>query len=406
MNHPVHRRRALGVLLGVLICQMGLGYGYTLSALAGDILTELDWSRVTYSGARAPQIFVIALASPLVGAATVRFGSRRILACAAGLLGVAFVLLSSFDSLWQLYGIVLLMGLAVAGLGDVSVSHVVSRWFQRRRGLALGIAFTGSNIGGFLVTRFSGAVAEVESWRLAFLAMGLLAFAVLVPAALWLVRDVPRAESETTPNDPRDPRESLDARAAVRTRSFWILAFGLFVFFFYFMALLEHLVLFLTDHGMPASEARNWFGWAIGLGFFSKITLGWLADRLAPRASIGLDFALVAVSSAILLWLPNASWLPWFIASYGFATAARDVVYPLIVSFCFGLRYMAEIYGLMMVALLPGGILGPLFAAAVFDATGSYAPAFACFAVLNTIALASLAFVRDERPAARKTAAS
>ncbi len=406
MNHPVHRRRALGVLLGVLICQMGLGYGYTLSALAGDILTELDWSRVTYSGARAPQIFVIALASPLVGAATVRFGSRRILACAAGLLGVAFVLLSSFDSLWQLYGIVLLMGLAVAGLGDVSVSHVVSRWFQRRRGLALGIAFTGSNIGGFLVTRFSGAVAEVESWRLAFLAMGLLAFAVLVPAALWLVRDVPRAESEATPNDPRDPRESLDARAAVRTRSFWILAFGLFVFFFYFMALLEHLVLFLTDHGMPASEARNWFGWAIGLGFFSKITLGWLADRLAPRASIGLDFALVAVSSAILLWLPNASWLPWFIASYGFATAARDVVYPLIVSFCFGLRYMAEIYGLMMVALLPGGILGPLFAAAVFDATGSYAPAFACFAVLNTIALASLAFVRDERPAARKTAAS
>ena len=178
------------------------------------------------------------------------------------------------------------------------------------------------------------------------------------------------------------------------------------MFFFYFMALLEHLVLFLTDHGMPASEARNWFGWAIGLGFFSKITLGWLADRLAPRASIGLDFALVAVSSAILLWLPNASWLPWFIASYGFATAARDVVYPLIVSFCFGLRYMAEIYGLMMVALLPGGILGPLFAAAVFDATGSYAPAFACFAVLNTIALASLAFVRDERPAARKTAAS
>ena len=156
MNHSVRRRRALGVLLGALICQMGLGYGYTLSALAGDILGELDWSRVTYSGARAPQIFVIALASPLIGAATVRFGSRRILACAAGVLGVAFVLLSRFDSLWQLYGIVLLMGLAVAGLGDVSVSHVVSRWFQKRRGLALGIVFTGSNLGGFFLTRFSG----------------------------------------------------------------------------------------------------------------------------------------------------------------------------------------------------------------------------------------------------------
>jgi cyanate permease len=86
-----------------------------------------------------------------------------------------------------------------------------------------------------------------------------------------------------------------------------------------------------------------------------------------------------------------------FVLTYGFATAARDVIYPLIVSSCFGLRYMAEIYGWLMLALAPGGALGPIFAAAIYDAYQSYQIAFVSFAVLNTLAIATLFFVRDER---------
>lgn len=392
-------RRKYAVVLGALLCQMGLGYGYVLGALAGDILGELEWTRTAYSGARAPQLFVIALASPLVGAATIRFGSRQVLASAAVVLGITFLLLGDLDSLWQLYGLVILMGFAVAGLGDIVVSQVVSQWFTRNRGLALGVVFTGSNIGGFLLTRFSSSVAESESWRLAFVTMGLGSFLVLVPAAWFLVRDAmpDRGDDENALEASPDDAGALDGRAAVRTRSFWILAFALFTFFFYFMALLEHLVLFLTDHGLPSGEAREWFSNAIGLGFASKIVLGWVADRLAPKATVLIDYSLVAASSIALLWLPDPAWLPFFIGSYGFATAARDVVYPLIITRCFGLRYMAQIYGLLMLALLPGGALGPLFAASVHDSTGSYTVSFQVFAVLNLAAVIALGFIRNER---------
>jgi len=377
---------------------MGLGYGYVLGALAGDILGELEWTRTAYSGARAPQLFVIALASPLVGAATIRFGSRQVLATAAIVLGITFLLLGDLDSLWQLYGLVILMGFAVAGLGDIVVSQVVSQWFTRNRGLALGVVFTGSNIGGFLLTRFSSSVAESESWRFAFVTMGLGAFLVLVPAAWFLVRDArPNRGDDNALETGTGDAGALDGRAALRTRSFWILAFALFTFFFYFMALLEHLVLFLTDHGLPRGEARDWFSNAIGLGFVSKIVLGWVADRLAPRATILIDYSLVATSSIALLFLPDPAWLPFFIGSYGFATAARDVVYPLIVTHCFGLRYMAQIYGLLMLALLPGGALGPLFAASIYDSTGSYSVSFQAFSVLNVAAVVALRFVRNER---------
>ena len=85
-----------------------------------------------------------------------------------------------------------------------------------------------------------------------------------------------------------------------------------------------------------------------------------------------------------------------FVVFYGFSTAARDIVYPLIINRCFGERYMAEIYGALMLAL-PSGALGALLAAQVHDRQGSYELAFLLFAGLNVLTLAGLLFVRDER---------
>jgi MFS family permease len=162
--------------------------------------------------------------------------------------------------------------------------------------------------------------------------------------------------------------------------------------------MLEHLVLFLTDAGMPREAANAYYSNAIALGIASKIGFGWLADRIPHRAAILLDYGLLTLSSLLLLALPEPRLVVPFILAYGIATAARDVVTPLMVVHCFGLRSLAPIYGAMMLALLPGGALGPLFAAAVHDRTGSYAPAFATFAALNLLALSSLFFLRREAP--------
>ena len=387
------------LVLGGLICQMGVGFGYVLGSLAGDIIGELGWTRTMYSSARAPQLFVIALTSPLIGAATIRFGPRRVLSISAVLLGSAFLLLSELESIWQLYALVVVMGFAVAGLGDITVGQAVSQWFTRRRGLALGIVYTGSNLGGAFLTRASGFVAEAESWRTAFFLMGLGAFVVLLPAALWLVRDPVKPAEASQPDAATDPSDekAMNLQQALRTRSFWILAFTLFSFFFYFIGMLEHLVLFLTDTGLPTADARAWFSNAILLGLASKILLGWAADRLPQKTSILLDYGLLAASSLVLLALPDATLLPVFILTYGFATAARDVVYPLIINHCFGVRYMAQIYGALMLGLLPGGALGPIFAATIHDQFGSYAHAFQTFACLNLVAVLTLCFLRNER---------
>jgi MFS family permease len=331
----------------------------------------------------------------------VRSGARPALLAAAALIGSVFLLLSRMQSLWHLYALLMVGAVALVGLGDISVGQLVTRWVKRRRGLALGLVYAGSNLAGWLLVPIWVSLARATSWRSAFLVMGAGAFVVILPAIVFLIRD--RAVDERLEDLSADARgqshgheDDLNLVGAIRTRTFWILAMALFGFFFYFVGVLDHLVLFLMDSGMPTEEATYYFSTALGLGLASKITLGAVSDYIPEKTSVLVDHSLLAISSLLLLLLPAGSLIWVFVATYGSATAARDVVYPLIINRCFGERYMAEIYGALMLAL-PGGAIGALFAAQMFDRFGSYQIAFTTFAVVNVVNVGALFFVRDER---------
>lgn len=406
------RGRAALVVLGALVCQLGLGFGYTLGALAPPILEDLGWTRAEWSGARAPQLFVLALASPPVGFLAARWGSRRVLLAAVAVLGVSFGLLARMQTLVELYALVGLMGLGLVGVGDVAAGQLVMNWVTRRRALALGIVYAGSNVGGYAFIRLATTVVEHASWREAYGALALVAFGLMLPVAALTLRErpAPPTASGSQPDaaGAKAPRAGgaapdvvtdgdLPLRAALRTRSFWILAFSLFTFFFYMLSMLDHLVLFLTDAGMGLADAGGWLRTAVGLGIASKIGFGLLADRMPRKTALLLDYGLVAGSSLLLFLLPGQPYLWVFVVVYGLGTAARDVVTPLIVGHCFGVRYMAEIYGALMLTLMLGGVSGPLMAGWIHDRFGSYEAAFAAFALLNFMAFVALAFVRRER---------
>lgn len=399
------RGRPAWVLLGCLICQIGLGITYVSRPLAPFVIDDLGLSRAAFASASIPQLLAQSLASPLVGWAAVRLGASRVLAFGAAIFTLVFILFARIENVAGLYASIAGVGLAAACMGDVAVGHAVSQWTRRSRGLALGIAYAGSNLGGFMLTQLFVSVASEAGWRIGLLSIAAVAFFILLPAALLLVREAPasrlRELGETGDLAARD-EQSLTLTQALRTRSFWILAFGLFVFFFYFQGILDHLVLFLIDSGMTRVDATYYFGQAVGLGVVSKIVGGLLADRISHFLGIQLDFALLAVSSGVLLFMPDANLLWVFVVTYGFAYPARDVVYPLVLGRCFGPRYLGEIYGAMMLAL-PAGAIGSIFAASVFDRLGTYEIAFTSFAVLNLAACVALVFLRDEKSLGRWT---
>jgi predicted MFS family arabinose efflux permease len=270
------------------------------------------------------------------------------------------------------------------------------------RGLALGIVYAGTNLAGFLGLPLAAWVSSSYGWRSAVMAVAGSAAALILPAALFVVRD-PRpgevaAAAPAVAGDAQAlPGRDLDLGAAVATRSFWLLAFVLFAFFFYFIAMIEHTVAYLTDIGFSKVEAAGGFGFALGLGVWSKLGAGFLSDRVPSRTAMAVDYAVMTASSILVFFVGSPGLLTVFLVAYGVSVAARDVVYPMIVAECFGVAYLARIYGALMLALLPGGAFGPIFAAWVFDRYGDYGPAFAVFAAVNLVALAAILSLRDER---------
>jgi MFS family permease len=391
------------VLFGCLVCQLGLGLGYVFAPLLKPITEELGLSRAVFSSGSAVRLFVMSAASPVVGLLVVRVGARPVLVVSSLLVIPTFWFVSRMEALWQLYVANVALGLVMTGFGDITLGAVVASWVTRGRGTALGIVYTGSNIAGALLVPFASWLVMRGSWRDALLIVGVAATALILPFAARVVRerhavDGGTVEAEAPAGGGAGAHASdLDVREALRTRSFWVLISALSGFFFYMLGVLGHLHAALTDAGLSATQAGAAFGAAIFVGLFSKVGMGLLADQLPARPALVVDYALFTVSSLVLLLVPAQPWLWVFVLSFGFAYAARDVVYPLIITECFGLRHMAPIYGALMVVLWPAGSLGEIFAGYCYEHFGSYAPAFRTYAAVNVAVLASLTLLRDER---------
>jgi MFS family permease len=394
--------RTARVLVACFVCQMGLGFGYVYGATLKHVVSELAWSRAAFAGGSACLLLAMGLAAPVLGSLSERIGARRVASGALLVLALALALASRMQTLGEFYAASALLGVGMTGVGDVVIGAAAARWVSRGRGLALGFVFVGSNVGGAAVPVFAEAMAARGSWRDALVWLAGAALLVLLPwAALGLREPEPRdlavrADAPATP--------SLDLREALRTRSFWILAGALFCFYSYYLGVTQHLVAFVSDLGYSDARAAASLSFTVALGIGAKLGMGLLADRVRPRRALLLNFAVLGLGACVLLGAGTPSLLAAFLVAHGVAVAAENVVVPLVVAECFGVRHLARLYGALMLTLFPGGVLGPIFAGASFDRFGSYVPAFATFAVLNALALGALFALRPEAAGAAVTA--
>jgi MFS family permease len=393
------RRRRPGawpVLLGCFVAQMGLGCGYVFSATLKHVVADFEWSRAAYAAGGIPLLLAMGLSAPLVGALSERVGARAVVSGASLLLGGSLLLLSRMESLLEFYLASALLGLGMTGVGDVVVGALAARWVREGRGLVLGVVFVGSNVGGAAVPPLAEGIAAAASWRTAFMVVAVAAVALILPVALTLLREPSTGVGgeEAASSEGRD--DSLDLSQALRTRSFWILAGALLAFYFYYLGVNQHLVAFVSDLGYSDARAAASLGLAVFLGVFAKLAMGLAADRVPAKLALISNFAMVCVGSVLVLAAASPPLLLGFLVIHGFAVAAENVVIPVMIAECFGVRHLARIYGALMITLFPGGALGPIFAGAVFDRMGSYEVAFGTFAFVNLLALVALLGLRRE----------
>lgn len=410
-------RQAIWIVLGCLVCQAGAGLFYASRALAPDVIGELGWTRTMWSSAMAPMIFVTSVLQAVIGAACVRYGIRPVLVVSVLSLGVTFFVMAGMYSLPIFYLATMFLAVGNAGIGDVSVGAVITRWFDRSRGVALGFAFAGSNIGAVV---FVHAVTEwtgLFGWRGASIALGLVSIVAILPFALFVVRDpaVGEGEQAATAADPAaapgevaaggrrigapEPagEDDVNLRQALRSPAFWILFFTIFCYAVAQLGMLDHLILHLVDLGYERGEAANALELTVGAGILAKLSAGTIALRFRTRHLLVVNTALLALGVALLPFAADPRILAVSGVAFGIATSARDVLIPLATAEFFGARHFAAIYGMMMLAYFPGGGLGPIVLARAYDVLGSYESGFAVFLGILVLALIGQVF------AARKT---
>jgi MFS family permease len=382
------------------------GVRFTVGPFLKPMVAELDLDRASFSLAVAVGLLLFGLFIPLVGSLVDRLGARPVMVVGAVILAGSVAATGLVTRLWHFYltvGVVMALGLAATG--HVVASAVITRWFTRRRATALSL-LGGASMGGMslLVPVVMWLILTV-GWRATYGVLAVAVLVVMLPLALWVVRDSPESLGLAPDGLAPEPGVRVDPRAertpvsdAVRAVSFWQLAGGLSTCGFTMALLSAHGVPMLTDHGYAPMLAS----WAIGvLGGTSvifAIALGAIADRFGCRPVLAWIYAGRAVAFAGLFLIRDHPAALLAVAAVGGATMAGTfAMTSALTASIFGRYSVGSVFGTMFLVHQTGAALGSWLGGFLFETTGGYGAAFAVGSVLLAAAgLVSL--LVDERP--------
>ena len=374
-----------------------------IRATAGVLIVpfeqEFGWSRATISAAISVNLLLYGLMGPFCAAIAVRVGVRRTMAGAMALLAVTLLLATSISKPWQL-GV--LWGIGVgAGTGMTALvlgAVVVTRWFQKHRGLVMGALTASTATGQLIFLPMLAHVTESDGWRWAVRIVALAAlFAVAV--ALLFVRESPAAEGvprygETAvaleaPSAGNPARVAIASLAkAARSEDFWLLAGTFFICGASTNGLVgTHLIPACVDHGIPEVRAA---GLLATMGLFDLVgttASGWLSDRFDSRR---LLFAYYALRGLSLMFLPRAltaqSGLLVFAVFYGLDWIATVPPTVRLATEAFGKDEGPIVFGWVVAAHQVGASVAALGAGIIRTSLGDYQLAFLSAGALCLVA--------------------
>jgi len=366
----------------------------SLGIFVAPLQSEFGWNRAAIMFALLGVTIVSIPAMPLVGRLIDKWGVRRVLLpsimCLALLLAsVPLVVVSLFT----LYAVFFTAGFLTVGTQSVSYVRVISAWFDRRRGLAIGITASGLGLGYAVVPGVVQWATEMSGWRAGYLVLAALVLFISLPLMALFIRDEPAAQgSGSLTRAP--PVDGLSLAAAMRTREFWLIAIGICIVATVFNAMLPSMVPLLTDRGTPTRDAVLAVS-VMGIAMtISRVLVGYLIDVIFAPLVAFVVFALAAGGIAILALGASAQMaiVAAFLIGVGFG-AETDLM-GFLVSRYFGLRAFGQIYGLMLSAFLIGTGLGPYLLNLANDLHGSYNLALWIGGAMGLLAAAGFLLLR------------
>ncbi len=388
----------------ILFVIVGIIY-YSFPVFYPPLIQEFGWSRAQVT---AGFFYSILIVGPVFGISAGflidRYGTKRILI--AGLLaaGGAFLGFAFMRSLQAYYLFYFLQSIGYVSAGPIPNQVLISHWFSRMRGRAMGLAYVGIGVGGAVAPVLADVLIRGFGWRPAMLALGCVIFVVLLPLVVVAIKNKP-SDLHLFPDGAQSPGTStavsmaaspvVPLRAAMGTRSFWMILVGSSLSIGAVGGIIQHLQLFLRDEGFAPERAARVASFLLISSIAGRLVMGYLADRFDKKHVMILAFVMVGSSIPLLYLVHHPGALYLFAFLFGFGMGGDYMLIPLVTAQCFGVASLGRLMGVILTSDAIGQALAPVLVGHIFDLRRSYDWGFALMAVAALTAAIAAARIRS-----------
>jgi MFS family permease len=373
----------------------GIVYGFT--AFFEPIVKEFGWSYTQVSIAFSLRGLEMGILAPLMGFLVDRFGPRKVVFSGVLITGFGLIFITVINSLVMFYIAFIFFALGASGCTSTVLMTTVAQWFRRNVGKAMGIVVCGFGAGGILIPPIVWLI-DLYGWRTALIILGLGMWALGIPLSLFL-RHTPEQygyfpDGKTTAEPTailrgrdRDRKEEVNVREALKSRNFWTLGVTEAIRMLIVMAVIAHVMPYLSSIGMPRPSAAFVATSIPLLSIIGRFGFGWLGDIFDKRYVMAWTFFLFGMGTLAFSYI-HLKWLIFpfvllFPPAYGGGISVRGAM----VREYFGRAHYGTVIGIIFGMAAMGGVIGPFVAGWAFDTVGSYHSAWLAFAGTTVIAI-------------------
>jgi MFS family permease len=386
----------------VFACAVGLFWGppvtvFCFPVFLKPLMLDFHAGRAAVSLGFTLHLLAVAIGAPLAGWLIDRHGSRKVILSATSMFGSILLFNKHLSAnLWRFYFFNIALGLVGNGVGPLPYGKVVSLWFDRSRGLALGLMMVGIGSGAMIMPSAAQQLIARFGWHMAYAILGGAVLFIAIPVVALLLREKPQdlgllpdgAPAKNAPAESEAIAQGLRAPDAWSTGTFWLMVGAFFLVSASVQGCVIHLAAMLSDRGISTQTAALGSSLAGAAVLLGRVGTGYLLDRFfAPRvAAVFFGGAAIGIG---LLWMGSTAGILFVAALFvGLGLGAELDLIAYLISRYFGLRAFGKVYSSAFAAFALAGALGPLIMGAGFDLTGSYRGPLVSFFAATLVATA------------------
>ena len=387
---------------------VGVGY-YGLPIFLKPLQDDNGWSTTQVSWAPAIYFTVSGLTSALIGPYIDKYGPNKFMLYGTIANSISAAFIGLVGELWQLYLVYFVFAIAFGMSSGIAVNAIMTRWFVRRRALAMSISSTGVSLGGVVLAPVAAWLVDAGGLELATPVLGALVLIVALPVILLVVAFDPSELGLRPDGDPPQARPSAHAPAlsgqyrtwtrpeAVRTIGFWAIFIAFLLVLVAQTGYIIHQVNFLEERLGSRNEAAFTISVTAFGSIVARLVVGIFADNVDRRLLTFVLFVTQATCTMLIIHTDNvvATWALTLV--FGFTIGNIYMMQSLLVGEIFGMVSFGAVFGLISLAGQAGSGIGPITVGFLEDQTGGYTVPFTVTAVLTYLAAFVILFARPEK---------